>query len=357
MEYLEKLVSIKSDRDCDEILKFIYDELKDKVKEIKIIENNNTKFLIAGINTILKDINPIVLNGHIDTVSANEKLYMTNPYELTKKQNKYFGLGSIDMKSFTAIVIDNINELKLVKQPIVLLLTTDEETNLNSIKLAIKKLKEYNIKPKFTIIGEPTNSQFNLTSNGCFEYNVEFFGKAYHSSNLNMGINAICSCAKLIDFIEQNQKKYNLTSNCGVINGGEVVNKVPDYAKLSFDIRSTSISEINKFVKDIKKELLNIEKIYSGLKCKLTKNLSIPALYNKQTVIIQKIADELNIKTGNFLGGCEAGYFTEYSGDAVIFGVGDLSLAHKPNEYVDIDEYNNYSTLLLKVLNKVNEYY
>ena len=49
-------------------------------------------------------------------------------------------------------------------------------------------------------------------------------------------MNAICACAKIVQFNEEKQLSYHLTSNCGVIKGGEVTNKVPDYAELNFDI-------------------------------------------------------------------------------------------------------------------------
>ncbi len=79
---LEKLVNIRSDENCDKILDKIYEEMKDKVQEIKILGQKN-KIFLAGINTGLKDVEPIMLAGHIDTVEANEQLYNTNPYKLT----------------------------------------------------------------------------------------------------------------------------------------------------------------------------------------------------------------------------------------------------------------------------------
>lgn len=173
---LEKLVNIRSDENCDLILEKIKEELESSVSEVKIL-NKTSKILLAGINTKLKDIEPIVLSGHIDTVKANESLYKTNPYKLTIIDGKAYGLGPIDMKSFTAVVLDNLREIKQMKTPIILALTTDEETELNSIEFLIETLKLYNIKPKFTIIGEPTNSEFNLSSNACYEYKVKVFGK------------------------------------------------------------------------------------------------------------------------------------------------------------------------------------
>lgn len=354
LENLSKLVSIRSDANCKEILKFLKSELTGKVEEIKVIDE---KIFIAGINTTLKDIEPLVLSGHIDTVGANEQLYTTYPYELTEVDGKGYGLGSIDMKSFTAVVLDNIDKLKNFLCPIVLALTTDEETELNSIEFMIETFKKLGIKPKFTILGEPTNSEFNLCSNACYEYKVKFFGKACHSSKISEGVNAICACAKLIGFLEENQKKYKLTSNCGVVKGGEVVNKVPDYAELIFDIRSIQPEDVSKFIEEIKVFLENLQKEYLGLSVEMNRSLAIPAYNNLDNKKINSIAEELSIKTAPFSGGCEAGYYTSYSGDAVIFGVGDLSLAHKPNEFVVIDEYERYSQKLLPVLKSVENKY
>ena len=116
MENLKKLIAKQSFENCDDILLFLKDELKDKVQELKIF-GKDTKVFLAGINTKLYDIEPIVLSGHIDTVSANIELYNTNPYELTEIDGKGYGLGSIDMKSFTAVVMDRLCEIKKVSCP------------------------------------------------------------------------------------------------------------------------------------------------------------------------------------------------------------------------------------------------
>ena len=356
MKYLEKLVSIKSDENCDEILTYLKNELVFRVKDIKIL-GKDEKILIAGLNTKLSNIEPVILSGHIDTVRPKIQLYETNPYQLTIINNKGYGLGSIDMKSFVAVILDRLDEIKSFDIPIVLALTTDEETRLNSIKLMIDYFKEMDIKPKFTIVGEPTNNEICLSSSACFEYSIMFYGKAAHSSKSKDGINAICACAKMISFIEKNQKKYRLSSNCGVVNGGEVVNKVPDFAKLLFDIRSIYSQDVNSFINDIKGFINKLLVEYNGISIDFKNNLTIPAFNMKDNDKLLNISKKLNIKIGNFSGGCEAGYYSNYYGDCIIFGVGDLSLAHKPNEFVDINEYASYSNKLLSVLNCIKGSY
>ncbi len=356
LEKLEKLVSIRSDKNCDLILEFIKNELIDKVEEVKIF-GDNKKVLIAGINTHLKNITPIVLAGHIDTVKANESLYRTNPYRLTTIDGRAYGLGTIDMKSFTAIVLDKLEEIKKIDYPVVFALSTDEETELKSINFLIETLKNLNIKPNFTIIGEPTSSKFNLCSNACYEYNVKFYGKACHSSIPSQGTNAICACAKMVVFIEENQKKYKLSSNCGIVKGGEVVNKVPDYAELSFDIRSIYPDDVKQFVLDINEFANLLTQQYKNLKVEISNSLAIPCFNKQESKKILKLAQELELEVDSFSGGCEAGYYTEYCGDGVIFGVGSLELAHKPNEFVDVNEYNLYSAKLISLLKCITKYY
>lgn len=186
---------------------------------------------------------------------------------------------------------------------------------------------------------------------------LKFLGKACHSSVLNQGINSICALAKLVTFIEEKQNKYKLTSNCGTMKGGEVINKVPDYAELCFDIRSIYSTDVKMFLKDINDFCNYLMNEYKGLKIDIVNQLTIPAFNMMDNLKINKIANWLNIKTNSFSGGCEAGYYTEYSGDAIIFGVGDLALAHKPNEFVEISEYNAYSKQLIKVMQTIENFY
>jgi len=229
--------------------------------------------------------------------------------------------------------------------------------NLKSIELMIENFKEMGIKPEVTVVGEPTSGLFSLTANACYEYSVAFYGKACHSSNINDGINAICACAKLVTFIENRQKNYNLTSNCGVVSGGEVVNKVPDFAELTFDIRSIFANDIDMFISDIEKYIDTIKKEYNGINIEFKNTLKIPAFNMLDNEKLQNISKETNIDIKPFIGGCEAGYYTNYCGDALIFGVGDLILAHKPNEYVVIEEYLSYSQKLMEVLRLITKYY
>ena len=357
---LKNLVAINSFQNTDKIINFLTQKFKPYAEEMIILKNkeNQNKSIIIGLNTKLKDINPIVLAGHIDTVSPNTNLYKTNPLNLTVIDNKAYGLGSIDMKSFTAIILDNCEKIKKITYPIVISLTTDEETDLICIENVIQKFKDLNILPKFSIIGEPTKCEINNQANGCLEFEVIVRGKSCHSSVIKEGINSINIMAKLISYIEELQLNIKgLTSNCGVIEGGDIVNRVPEICKLKFDVRSSQKKTIDDFLNNINSKINQLQNEYPGSNIILNKTLEIPPLEDTNSKIIAEISNDLKLNISKFPAGCEAGYYKALSGESIIFGVGDINLAHKPNEYVKINEYLEYSALLINLINKIIDIY
>ena len=70
---LRELINIPSNENCDEIIKYLKNKFEEKAEEVIVVKNreNDDKSIIVGINTKLKDIDPIVLTGHIDTVQPH----------------------------------------------------------------------------------------------------------------------------------------------------------------------------------------------------------------------------------------------------------------------------------------------
>jgi len=290
-------------------------------------------------------------------VDADEDKYLTNPYDLTIKEGKAYGLGVIDMKCFTSSVMLLVEKLKEYRFPIVLVLTGDEESNLYGVNNIIDEFKKLMIKPKFTIVGEPTSFDIKNVSNGCYEYEVEVYGKGCHSSTPKNGINAICVVARLVTFIEELANKYNnLTMSCDLISGGSIINRVAEYSSMSFDIRTTSNESYREVLLLINNKIEELKDVYKA-NIQIQNKLAIPVLNPKNNEKIEVLAKTLNLNITSFTGGCEAGYFSEYSGESILFGVGDLSLAHKPNEYLVINDYIKYNDKLVEMIDSLEELY
>lgn len=356
LDYLKKLISIKSysvneNEEIIEYLKKEFGEVAEEIIEIKSDDNEKSHLLI-GLNTKLKNVkDAVILSGHADTVNADEDAYSTNPYVATVEDGKVYGLGSIDMKSFFAVILANKHELKAMNVPIIISITGDEEMDFIGINLISKKIQELNIQPKLAIIGEPSNSNISAESKGCMIYKINIVGKGCHSSMPYNGINANCILAHLVLFIEKLCYKYpNTTACCNVIQGGEKDNIVSGSAHMLFDIRTSSVAHENSIIKAVKNKIKVLLKQYDGAKIYLNKELNVLPLENKNPEFIQGLCDKVNLQEVAFSGACEAGYFQMLGANSFIFGVGDLALAHKPNEYAEIEELESYFGKLKSIL-------
>lgn len=251
-----------------------------------------------------------------------------------------YGLGTIDMKSYFACILNCAKELKRFNTPIIVAITSDEETSLLGVEKIKAKLIELNITPKLTIVGEPTNMRLCTRSKSCYEYKISIKGRGCHSSIPQNGINSNYVLARIVLYIEKLCKKFDDTTCCAnLISGGEKVNIVSPNAELSFDLRSYSSQNVDNILMSIKKYISKLKRQYLGCEITLENCLSIPPLENKNPQLIDTLCQKFNLQQADFTGGCEAGYFQSIGGDALIFGVGDLSLAHKPNEFVVLDEF------------------
>lgn len=359
LDYLKKLISLKSYSltENEEITNYLKKEFGKIAEEILVIKSDycDKCNLLVGLNTKLKNAkDAVILSGHIDTVVANEIEYKTNPYEGAIVGDKIYGLGSIDMKSFFASILANAGNLKKLSCPIVIAITCDEETSFCGVEKITDTMKSYNIQPKFTIVGEPTSSKICSESKSCSEYKIDVLGKSCHSSVPDNGINANYILAELVLFIKKICGKFkNTTCTCNVISGGEKVNIISDKATLKFDVRSLSSKNSDKILSLLNKKISKLKKKYSGAEIKLSQEFNILPLENKNPKLIKNICNSLNLCENNFTGGCEAGYYQNLGGDAIIFGVGDLNLAHKPNEFAEISELNVYYDKLESLINFV----
>ena len=119
LENLRELVAINSYENSDRIIGYLNKKFSPISEDVIIIKNkeNDNKSIVVGLNTKLRDVEPIVLSGHIDTVAPDKQKYTTNPLELTEIDDNAYGLGSIDMKSFTATILDNVAEIKALSCP------------------------------------------------------------------------------------------------------------------------------------------------------------------------------------------------------------------------------------------------
>ena len=322
IEILENLVKFNTIKDAEN--EKILDYIEKTLKTLGFKTEKKEKFLIMSN----KENNSLGFLGHTDTVEYTSG-WNYNQFELTKVDDKLYGLGVCDMKAGIAAIISAIaqTDFNTLNNGIKLYFTYDEEIGFSGIKEVVEYEKEF---PDTIIIGEPTNNEIIVGSKGLMEYKISFKGKKTHSSTSNKGENAIMKAVAFINELNEfyeNEIKNNqninfeipyTTMNVGVINGGSAINSVPDSCEFLVDFRTISTNSeeiIIQKLKELKEKYnANIEEI------------------NRLSAFINET--KVSSKTCNFI--TEASFLNN---NRIILGAGPVT-AHEVNEYITIDSLN-----------------
>ena len=379
IQILEKLISFDtvSSNSNLEIISYCEKILKDAGAETTLIKNREeTKAnLFATIGPV--DQPGIILSGHTDVVPVTSQKWQTNPFKLTEIDNKLYGRGTADMKSFVACALYAASKASSMnlKTPLHFSFSYDEEIGCVGVRSLIEMLKNSSTNPLFCIVGEPTSMQVMSGHKGKVNASVLIKGKEAHSALTTKGLNSIYLASEFIQGIQSIQT--NLINNSahdndfevpyttlqvGKIEGGVAVNIVPSSSSLLFEIRSLHSDDPNLILKDIKILSEKIVKSHidkfpdTEIEIKVTNQY--PAL---NTMKNSDVISFLNGLTGNnsvekVSFGTEGGLFSnELNIQTAICGPGSMNQGHQPDEYIEKVQIDLCDQMLENLLNKLEK--
>lgn len=371
----KKLVSYKSISKTENIplIKYVRRYLTSYGIKSSIIKGNSYQSnLYAHIGP--NNENGIMFSGHTDVVPVTGQSWDSDPFTMEINKNNYIGRGTCDMKGFIAVVLSIIPEIQKskLKKPIQLMFSYDEEIGCVGIQKAIPFLKSLKYKPKYCVVGEPTEMKVINEHKGKKNFVVTFNGVEAHSSLVNEGVNAINFASDFIIFLKKMQKELqshdnldnnfypNFSSiNIGKIKGGIAINIIPKKCKVEFEIRNLPKTDLQILLNRIKNFLKNLEKKMKKLNENSSINLtafnSFPPLntdHKNEIVKISLNASKTN-NTGSVSFGTEAGIFNNLGINTVVCGPGSIAQAHKPNEFVSRLQIEKCSKFIEKIINSL----
>ena len=376
IEILKKLVSFdttsfKSNLD---LIKFIENYLNDLNIKSELIydETKNKANLFTTIGPNLQG--GIVLSGHTDVVPITKQNWTSDPFILTERDNKLFGRGSSDMKGFIAIVLSRVSAMveKKLKKPIHLAFSYDEEIGCVGVHSLLNLIKKKSINPEFCIVGEPTSMEMVIGHKGKHAYDVKVDGLSCHSGQAPYGVNAINYASKLINYIEEINKEKSIkgpfdneyeipysTLHTGLIKGGTILNIVPNLCQFEFEIRHLAEDdplEIIQRIKQYTEELLikEMHNISSKTNIEINEKINYPGLNISESILPVKQVKELlgNSSHKKVIFGTEGGLFKrELNLPTIICGPGSIDQAHKPDEFISIQQIEKGGTFIDKLIN------
>lgn len=292
----------------------------------------------------------LVLSGHTDTVPYDEARWSSDPFTLTERDDRWYGLGSCDMKGFFALVLEAIRDIDLdrLRNPLILLATANEESDMCGARALLDTHRRLG---RHAVIGEPTGLRPVRLHKGIAMEAIRLQGRSGHSSDPALGVSALegmhRAMAELIAWRGELQARYRNplfavevpTVNLGHIHGGDNPNRICAHCELHFDIRPLPGMDLDQLRDEIDRRI-GQRLQDSGL---IFERVSLfegtPAMETPAESTIVKVTETL---TGHSAGavafGTEGPYMNQMGMQTVIMGPGSIDQAHQPDEFLALNQ-------------------
>jgi acetylornithine deacetylase len=255
-------------------------------------------------------------------------------------------------------------------EPVHLAISYDEEVGCVGVRGLLKDLEERGLKPRGCIIGEPSGMEVVVGHKAGHAFTCTVTGRAAHAALAPFGVNAIEYAARLIVRLREIADRLALdetrhpgfevpysTITTGVIQGGVAGNIVPKDCRFRFGVRALPwtdpaaiVAEIEQYSRDVL--LPRMRDVAPESDIVIEQTGEVPAMDLNEDAPLVRYAQRLSgsSRRPGYIGlGSEGGLFQRAGIPAVICGPGSIDQAHKPNEFVTLEQLALCERFILEV--------
>ena len=375
VELLRKLVGFDttSRNPNRALIEFVRDYLRDFGIESQLIWNDQ-----GSKANLWASIGPagqpgVVLSGHTDVVPVDGQQWASDPFALREADGRLYGRGTADMKGFIAIALALAPRMAKagLRHPIHLAFSYDEEIGCAGVRSLIDWLADRRLEPEFCLVGEPTDLRPIIGHKGGRGFRVQVRGSEAHSSLAPLAVNAVEYAAELIMFLkgiavefasagprDEHYDVVHSTLQTGTIRGGTAINIVPKDCEFAFEFRhlhgidpDAVAARVELFVRETLEPRMRAVSPEAGIT--LTPLYGYPALDmpadHPAVRLVKAIAGRND--DGKVAFGTEGGLFQGRLGiPAVVCGPGSITQAHKPDEFISLDQMQRCEAMLGRLI-------
>jgi len=287
----------------------------------------------------------LLLAGHTDTVPFDADCWTKDPFKLTEYDNKFYGLGTADMKGFFAFIIEAVKQLadQPLKKPLYILATADEETSMAGAHYFAQSTQ---LRPDCAIIGEPTSLTPIRAHKGHFSESIRIIGQSGHSSDPAKGVNAIEIMHDVIGHLlklrNDLQERYHNpafaipypTLNLGKIQGGDSANRICSCCELLMDLRplpGLTVTDLDELLQQ------TLQPVLQNWPGRVTIAHSHPPIPGYECPVHQPVLQQIEQLVGKkteTVNYCTEAPFIQQLCPTIVWGPGSIEQAHQADEYL-----------------------
>lgn len=296
------------------------------------------------------------LNTHMDVVPAGQG-WSGDPFRMRESNGNLYGRGTCDAKGPLIAMIEAIRLLSATRSSwsgtVLGVFVADEEAASEGAKLYASKRPRID----YAVIGEPTSNGTVIAHKGSVRPRISIRGVSAHSGTPELGENAIYQAARFISLIQYHHesvvrhRKHSLVGSASLTvtraEAGVGDNVIPDRCDLLLD-RRTVPGEDEVAVRAELSALLDLAKEQANLRAEIlefkpTTGGATETAADHPIVIASLAASRRHgakiVEPQGFQGACDLVHFRSIGAQGTVIGPGSLSMAHKPDEFVPINEF------------------
>ena len=301
----------------------------------------------------------IVLSAHTDVVPVEGQVWSSPPFVASRVGDRLIGRGATDMKGFIASLLAHIPYFKeaATATPVHIALSYDEEVGCRGTPDLVTALSELP-RPALCVVGEPTRLRVVRAHKGKVARRLVVTGRGGHSALPHRAANAVVAASRIATSLASFADRLAQTDGCDAsfdppfttlhvasLHGGSALNFVPDRAVLEFEIRYRPGTNVSAMLREIDAEL---DSVRADLKrnapeadIAVEEMIAYPAFtiaanHPALATVARLAGDDMVAGAVSF--GTEAGFYAAAGIPTVVCGPGDIARAHKPDEWISLDE-------------------
>lgn len=377
VEMLRKLIAFPTvSRDSNlELIHFVRDTLKPYSAAVRLTHDDGKRKANLFATLGPRGEGGIALSGHTDVVPVEGQAWDTDPFKMVEKDGKLYGRGASDMKGFIACVLALVPEFmeRGLMTPLHLAFSYDEEVGCLGVGRMIADIMRSGARPNACIVGEPTEMRPVIAHKGKKGYRCTVRGLAGHSAYAPHGVNAVEYAAEAIAFLKNLARRHrdegpydrgfdvaHTTVHTGVIRGGTALNVIPHDCTFDFEFRHLPGDDPDRLLHEFRDYVSarlepEMRAVHAGAGFTIEPLSEIPVLDIGPEAEVVALAQELcgSSEIGKVSFGTEASQFQRAGIPTVVCGPGSIAQAHKPNEYVTLDQIARCEEFLRKLMTRM----
>ncbi|MGR3271312.1 acetylornithine deacetylase [Thalassococcus profundi] len=314
----------------------------------------------------------VVLSGHTDVVPVDGQPWTSDPFTVNERDGKLYGRGTTDMKGFDALAIWALVEAQHrgVTRPLQIALSYDEEVGCVGAPPLIEAMAHLP-RAEAVIVGEPTGMKAVTAHKGGVSFWVHLHGFEVHSSILHEGVSAIMYGAKLIDWANtvnaENMaaepgplaRLFNppfTNVHVGMISGGTAHNITAKDCAFGLGFRVVPGEDPQDWKARFLAKVAEVEAEMKAVRpeawIEVTDTFALPIFEPEEggaaETLVRRLTGDNGTKHVSY--GTEASHFQAAGYSAVVCGPGDIAVAHQPDEFITVAQFEAGHAFMEKLL-------